>query len=186
MDGYDDTALVRYSLPESSSVTVSVVDQLGLMVSAPLLGARQKAGLRIVRLDPAVVPDGQYKVVVTVLGDSGRKTQLSADLAINRTLGWLRVDPSLLAVGAESSAQLTVSFELVSAALVVVEVRDGGSLLSTISADWLEPGAHAVIWNGSLPTGTVAPGLYEIWVTAATAAGTVTQRAPLTVISSPG
>lgn len=184
-DGYADTVTIRYLLAEPSTVTVSLEDQLGLMVVAPLLGARQKAGKQTVRLDPTVVPDGRYRVVVSALGEGGGTSRLTADLAVNRTLGWLRADPALLTLSPAGDSAVTVSFELTTPAYVTAEIRERGAPLGVVYAEQLEAGAHAVLWNGALPAGAVLPGTYEIWVTAGTDAGTVSQPVSVTVMSPP-
>jgi hypothetical protein len=185
-DGYADTATIRYTLAEPSTATVALYDPLGLMVLASLYGARQKAGKQAVRLDPTVVPDGRYRVVVSAAGDSGGTSKLSTDLVVNRTLGWLRVDPSLLAVSPTGESQVAISFELAAPAFVTGEIRERGVSLGVVYGEQLEAGSHAVIWNGLLPVGPIPPGQYEIWVTAGTDAGTVSQRVLLTVTTAPG
>lgn len=167
-------------------VTVALEDQLGLMVLASLYEVRQKAGKQVVRLDPVVVPDGRYRVVVSAVGDRGGRAKLTADLAVNRTLGWLRVDPPLLLLSLSGPSQVTISFELAAPAFVTGEIRDRGVPLGILYGEQLAAGPHAVIWDGTLPTGPIPPGLYEIWLTAGTDAGTVSQRVALTVMSAPG
>ena len=185
-DGYQDSTVVRYALAEPSVVTATIEDTLGLTVSMPLASVRQSAGARSFRLDPAVLLDGRYRVVVDARGDSGRRATLRGGLTVSRTLGWLRVDPAFLALSPAGDSTVTISFELTTAAQVTAEIRDHAAQIGIISAEWLEPGSHAVIWNGTLPAGMVAPGLYEIWVTAGTDAGTVTQTVPITVTGPSG
>jgi hypothetical protein len=180
-DGYADTASVRYTLAEPSTVTITLVDSLGLTVLAARLGARQKAGARTVQIDPSVVPDGQYSVVLSATGERGGTSRLTVDLAVNRTLGWLRADPPSLDLSPTGNSLVTVSFELTTPAMITVEIRDHGAQLGILFGQWLESGSHAVLWSGVLPSGPIAPGLYDVWVTAGTDAGTVSQRVPITV-----
>jgi hypothetical protein len=168
-DGYADAATIRYSLAEAAAVTVTLDDALGLTVIAPLYGVRQKAGKQQVRLDATVVPDGRYRVLVAAVGNGGGKSSLTGELTVNRTLGWLRVDPPLLAVTPTGESTVTVSFELATAALVTAEIRDQGTLLAVVFGEWLEAGRMPWLERRAAG-GADSAGLYEIWVTAPTPA----------------
>lgn len=183
-DGYQDVATVRYTLSEPSSVSISLEDELGMTVIIPVIDARQQAGARAVRIDPAVVPDGAYRLVVSVRGDSSRKTRLVGSLTLNRTLGWLRADPPELTPDGDGSGDVvTISFDLAAAALVTAEVRMGGVQLGILSGEWLEAGPHGLLWDGRLATGLAPPGAYEIWVTAGNDAGLVTQKVAVRILA---
>ena len=182
-DGYADLLTVRYTLNEPSTVNASLEDESGLTVVSLAIGARQQRGAQALSWAPDALPDGRYRVVMTARGDSGRRIRLVDEAVVMRSLAWLRVDPPILSPNGDgSSDSVMISFELREAGPVAVEVRDGAYPLGLLQAGWLEPGSHGVLWGGQLPQGTIAPGSYAVWVTVSTGAGTVTQKAPLTVV----
>jgi N-acetylmuramoyl-L-alanine amidase len=183
-DGYADLLTVRYTLNEASTVSASLQDAAGLTVVSLAIDAPQKRGTQSLSWAPDALPDGRYRLVVTARGASGRKARLVDEIAVMRTLAWLRVDPPTLSPngdGVEDS--ITISFVLREAGLVAVEIRDGTYPLALLQAGWLDPGSHGALWDGRLAQGAIAPGSYDVWVTVSTGTGTVTQKARLTVVA---
>jgi len=181
-DGYADLLTARYTLSEPSTVSAVLEDESGLTVVSLAIDARQGKGAQTLSWAPDPLADGRYRLVVIARGSSGRTARLVDELVVMRALAWLRADPPTISPNGDGVGDsLTISFVLRQAGLVAVELRDGSYPLALLQAGWLEPGSHAVLWNGRLPEGPMPPGAYTVWVTVSNDVGTVTQKVPITV-----
>jgi len=186
-DGYADVATATYRLGERSRVTVTLDDEYDLPVAVLFVDARQNAGKRTVTWPLDAVPDGRYRLVVSLRADSGRRARATAELAIMRALSWVRVDPTSFSPDGDGVGDtVQFSFTTSKAVQIAVEVRERGQPLALVFSDWLEPGPHGVVWDGRVGEGTIASGAYELWVTASDEIGTVSQVVPFTVTRRSG
>ena len=184
-DGYADLLTVRYTLSEPAVVSAELKDESGLTVVSLAINVRQQAGAQTLPWAPDSLADGRYRLLLTARGDSGRTAKLVDELVVLRSLAWLRADPVNLSPNGDGvDDAITISFELRQAGVVAVEIRDHGYPLALVQVGWLEAGSNAAVWNGQpTPGTTIEPGAYTVWVTVSTEIGTVTQKAPITVMS---
>ncbi|MER3410329.1 MAG: hypothetical protein C4306_09590 [Thermoleophilia bacterium] len=80
---------------------------------------------------------------------------------------------------------MTISFALAREARVAVEVRLEGTAVALLFVGVLGPGQQAFLWDGSVPTGRLGPGRYEVVVTATDTIASVSQSASLDVVFPP-
>ena len=101
---------------------------------------------------------------------------------MNSTLGFLRIAPTRLVLPpAGASATIGWTQSRAARARVTVETPDG-IVIRTVAARRFEPGTPAVVWNGRLANGKLAPGgRYVVRVTATNEVGTVDLTGLLTV-----
>ncbi len=186
-DGYADVPTVSYRLGKAARVTVALDDEYGLPASTLLVDERQSAGKRSLQWLLDAVPDGRYSVTVSVRADSGQTARQTAELTVMRAVGWARADPvSFSPDGDGIDDTVLFSFTATKGVQVAVEVRAGGRPLALVASSWFEAGPHAITWDGRLPGGTIAPGSYELWVTASDEIGTISEVVPFAVTQRPG
>jgi hypothetical protein len=106
-----------------------------------------------------------------------------------RAIGWLRADPpSFSPDGDGISDTILFSLSATKGVQVVAEARQQGvpAPIAAVFSGWLDVGTHAIVWNGVGPLGTIAPGSYELRVTATDEIGSVVHVLPFTVTQRPG
>jgi hypothetical protein len=189
-DGYADSATVTYTLAESSHVTVTLEDEYGLPAATFYVDSHQAAGKRTLHwplesLEP--VFDGRYRVAVTVRTDKGRRGRVATGLAIMRAIGWARADPGSFSPDGDGIGDtIAFSFTASKGVQVAVEVRQAARPLALVFSGWVDAGSHALVWDGHVGDGVVAPGDYELWVTASDEVGTVSEVVPFSVTQRSG
>jgi N-acetylmuramoyl-L-alanine amidase-like protein len=187
VDGYADTPTVTYRLGTQARVTVTLEDQYGLPAATLVLDQLQSAGKRSAVWPLDAVPDGRYRVTVSVRAEGGATAKQSVALAIMRAIGWVRADPPSFSPDGDGLGD-TILFSFVSTKGVqaAVEVRRAGQPLALVYSGWVEAGPHSFTWDGRLPTGTAPQGMYELWVTASDEIGTVSEIVPFAVTQRSG
>jgi hypothetical protein len=102
--------------------------------------------------------------------------------AVNSTLGFLRVEPSrLLLPPAGATAAVRWTQSRAARVKLAVETSDGIPVRTVVSQRY-EPGEQAVVWNGRMGNGKLAPGgRYVVRATATNELGAVTLEQQLTV-----
>jgi N-acetylmuramoyl-L-alanine amidase len=189
-DGYADVATVMYTLAESSRVTVTLEDEYGLPAATLYVDSHQAAGTRTVHwplesLESA--SDGRYRIAVTVRTDKGRRGRVATGLVIMRAIGWARADPGSFSPDGDGIGDtIAFSFTASKGAQVAVEVRQAARPVALVLSGWVDAGSHSVLWDGRVGDGVVAPGTYELWVTASDEIGTVSEVVPFSVVQRPG
>ena len=186
-DGYADLPTVHYRLGRASRVTVTLDDEYGLPAATLVLNDHETAGKRALPWLLDAVPDGRYTVVVSVRADTGQTARQTADLTVMRAIGWARADPSSFSPDGDGvDDTILFSFTATKGVQVAVEVRAAGRPLALVASAWFEAGPHAIAWDGLLPSGAIAPGSYELWVTASDEIGTISEVVPFAVTQRPG
>jgi hypothetical protein len=132
--------------------------------------------------EPAPTAEGRWTLTVSATDDQGLPSSAARRFWVNSTLGFLRVAPERLLLP-PAGASATIGWAQSRAARVRVTVETPeGIVIRTVAARRFEPGTPAVVWNGRLPSGKLAPGgRYVVRVTATNEVGTVDLSRPLTV-----
>jgi hypothetical protein len=188
-DGDGDLATIAYTLGAAADVTVTVDDEYGLPAFTALLGSRQGAGKRSLTAALDGVADGRYRVTVVARRPNGAEARVRKTLLVMRAIGWLRADPpSFSPDGDGISDTILFSLSATKGVQVVAEARQQGvpAPIAAVFSGWLDVGTHAIVWNGVGPLGTIAPGSYELRVTATDEIGSVVHVLPFTVTQRPG
>jgi N-acetylmuramoyl-L-alanine amidase len=186
-DGFADSATVTYALAESSRVTLTLEDEYGLPAATLYVDSHQAAGTRTVRWPLDTVSDGRYRIAVTVRTDKGRRGRAATGLVIMRAIGWVRADPGSFSPDGDGIGDtIAFSFTASKGVQVAVEVRQAARPVALVFSGWVDAGSHSVLWDGRVGDGVVAPGAYELWVTASDEIGTVSEVVPFSVVQRPG
>ncbi len=176
-DGKADTALISFVLSAAASTSVRVEDETGTTVATladnrPLASGRTEIRWDGSGADGAPVLDGSYEVMVTA-GASGQEVSRSAPVVVDRTLGSLIVSPSRFSPNGDGrSDTLSIGFELARSADVLVTIRNRNTTVATLFDQQLSAGPQSVGWDGALPIGLLADGLFTARVEATTTLGT--------------
>lgn len=186
-DGYADTATISYTLSEKSAVTATLSTPDGAVVATLFSDQRQSARRQSFAWPFDGVPDGRYTLAVSARSDSGRTAAQTAEVVVIRTLASVSASPPTFSPDGDGVGDtIAFSFTLAREAHVSIEVRKDGVTLALVFVGVLGPGQQAFLWDGRLPTGTLAAGRYEVAVTAVDAVGTVTQTAAFDVVLGGG
>ncbi|MDP8911416.1 MAG: N-acetylmuramoyl-L-alanine amidase, partial [Actinomycetota bacterium] len=178
-DGQGDTTRVSFRLRARATLTVAVLASDGTTV-APLFAGEQRAGRPTFVWDPAAVPDGQYRVLVSAQTRGGRRGTVTAAVLVSRTLANLAVAPTLFSPNADGRLdEVAFSFELRAVAEVTVSVRRQTRTVATIRAGSLPPGSHGLRWDGKVAGKRLRDGRYRAVLKVKDAVGTSTRSITL-------
>jgi len=133
-------------------------------------------------LAPVPLAEGRWTLSVAATDDQGLLSSAVRRFGVNSTLGFLRVEPTLLVLrrgGGSATARWTQA--RAARVKVTVETIDG-VLIRVPALRRFEAGEQSVIWNGRQASGKpAAAGRYVVRVEAANELGTVALEQDLTV-----
>jgi hypothetical protein len=184
-DGVDDVAVVSYRLSLPATVTATLFDaagtELGTLFSEP-----KAAGEQSFTFAPEALADGTYRIVLTAVGARGKVVTASVDVLINRTLSGVAASRSTFSPNADGRADvLSFSFTLSTQADVRMRILRGETWVATPFAGPLPPGPQTLSWDGTKRLGRASDGDYSAELTVTDAAGSVVQRIPFALDSTP-
>jgi N-acetylmuramoyl-L-alanine amidase/FlgD Ig-like domain len=184
-DGVGDSTTIRYTLGSPAQVTATVLDGDGVAL-ATLFSQAKPAGVQSFRWAPDALPDGTYTVLIAAKTLDGREVASSIPVSVNRTLSFVSATPRFVSPNGDGrSDSIRVSFTLAADADVVVAVRSGSAVTTTLLAGRFPPGPRTVDWNGTVAAAAVPDGRYDVVVDATTALGTASQVTKVTVDTAP-
>jgi hypothetical protein len=179
-DGRGDQATVAFRLSTAASVTATVQDSLGATVATAFRGTRS-SGKQQLKWDPEALPDGSYKLVL-VASSAGKQVQTSARFWVDRTLGGTVLSSKAFSPNGDGRLDaVSLGFQLVNPAHVVVRVLRASTVVATLLDQDLLAGPQQAAWDG---TG-FADGRYIVAVTATDTLRDVTQTVPVTIDRRP-
>jgi hypothetical protein len=165
-DGFADVLGIEYVLGRRSLVTATVLDSAGAVVATLFAGQRQSARRVAFAWDPGALSDGLYTLVVEARPEGADATIAAAEFHLDRTLGWVAVDPSSVSPNGDGIEDVAnVSFSLARDAPVRLEVRQAGATVATVFEGALPSGVHALAWDPVSAGVAVPEGRYELAVT---------------------
>jgi flagellar hook assembly protein FlgD len=178
-DGVADATVVGWTTTEPAATSVAIYHGTRLVRSFKLVGARAAGSIRWNGRTKAgaLVGDGTYEARITVQDVAGNRRTGSIAIRIDRTAGWLRWAPGAFFPQDLDSLGRTAraSFRLTRAATTSLQVVDlGGHPVRTAwSGRRQRPGTVRWTWDGRDGSGRmVAPGTYNLVLTAVSAYGT--------------
>jgi hypothetical protein len=186
-DGQTDTGTLVYTLTVPATVTASLLDPTGVLVSELVPPTRRPAGESTLAFDPAGVADGVYNVLLQARADDGAQVSSSVAAFVTRTLGAVRIAPAAFSPNGDGRAdRLEVQLTLGAPAVVTVRVQRDGRWVATPLAGPQGAGPVVVGWDGAKRVGRARDGSYAAVVEATDAVGTARIELPfLTDTRSP-
>jgi hypothetical protein len=165
-DDVADGTTVTFTLNTAANVAVAVKDVLGnTVLTVPRKWRR--AGEHAIRLDPASLPDGIYRVELTANATGARIATTSTQLAVTRTLGGVGATRVAFSPNADGRADtIAFDFQLAAPAEVRIRVLRDGKWVATPFKGPLAAGARRVEWDGAKRVGRLVDGAYEAVVEA--------------------
>jgi hypothetical protein len=184
-DGVADTQSFLYKLPRPAHVTVALVGPRNLrrvVDDGDKVQGVYRFGWNAAAPGASPEPDGRWRLTVTAVDDLGRSSRADRLFAVNRTLGSLRVAPTVARVR-RTGAAVTARFQLTRPARVTATVETASGVVVAVAATkTLRAGAQAIAWNGMTARRTPATsGRYFLRVAAANGVGRVDLAAAFTV-----
>jgi hypothetical protein len=177
-DGVDDATTVSYTLGTAATVTATLLDQTGAVVTT-LFSEPKAAGPQSFVFTAEGVPDGTYQIVLTAVNAGGRQATATVSVLVSRVLSAASADRKVFSPNGDGRAdELHFAFTLAEPAEVRLRILRGGKWVATPFAGSLDPGAQSLPWDGRKRLGRLLDGDYEAELTATTANGSVTQRVP--------
>jgi hypothetical protein len=171
-DGVADAQQLAYKLTRPSKVTVALVGPDG--VARPVDSGEKGPGVYRFSWAGEGQRDGRWRLTVSATDDQGRSTVANRDFSLNRTLGALSVQPSLVRVRQQRGGRLTASFRLERPALVTLRVETRAGAVVTVGArKRLAAGQQTLSWNGRVGRRAAASGSYVLRVIARNELGSV-------------
>ena len=182
-DRFADSAVVSFSLSETSSVGLTVRDANGTVVRT-VAPVAQAAGSRRLVWDGKVssggaliaAPDGAYQVVLRATDAADNHSTASVAVTIDDTLGHPSLSPVWLSPNGDGTADTSLlAFRTTRGARLSLKiVSSEGSVVRRLSFGSLGGGAHSWRWDGLSTAGVVvADGTYRCTLSAANSIGTV-------------
>ena len=183
-DGFDDTGQISFKLNAPATVTATVVDAGGVTVATVGTGSRP-AG--VARFSFAVdgLGDGAYTLVLRARGSTGDVTA-RLPLTVNRTLGYVAASLPVFSPNGDGRLDsIDFGYLLVKPAEVRLRVIRNGKWVANLSKGQIAGGAQTFTWDGKKPHGPLRDGDYQVEVIARNELGSVAQRAPFAVDTTP-
>ena len=158
-DGLDERHKVRYKLVRPSRVNVSLVDPSGaarVVEDVERQPGWYQQSWSGTREDGSLEQQGRWRWLVTARDDRDRLSSVERPFALNTTLGFVRVGPSVVRVSPRRG-RAAVSFRLAHPARVVVTVETPtGAVLRTYTRGNQVPGTVTQAWDGRYRRGALA------------------------------
>ena len=162
-DDIADATTLTYTLSAPANVTVKVHDSFGAEAATIANKAWKRAGEHAIRFDPAVLPDGVFKIELLATATGGRQATATTQLAVSRTLGEVR------AARVGSRPTRTVA-PIGSPSASSSRPRRGaaadpqaGKWVATPFKGLLEPGVRKVEWDGAKRVGSCSTAPMTRW-----------------------
>jgi len=179
-DGVADSTTVSYTTTAAATVSASVLDATGTLVSTLQEPAEEAAGEHSVAFAATGLPDGRYTIQLAA-NDATTSVSGSAEVLVMRTLGSAFVAPAAFSPNGDGRAdRLAVRFSLLAAASVRVRVLRDGKWVATPFAGAMAAGRRVVHWDGSKRVGRLLDGSYELVVEATDEVGVTAVSLPFT------
>jgi N-acetylmuramoyl-L-alanine amidase-like protein/flagellar hook capping protein FlgD len=184
-DPADDSMTVSYTLTAPATVTATLVDANGQVLSTLFAEPKTPGAQSFTFTSAAGIYAGSYTIQLAAVAPTGTSAAASVPITIDDTLDaftWSAVRISALTHG-----RATLSFNLtrgpVSAELHVLQ---GATVVATPWSGPLDAGPQTLGWDGTLDDGTAAPdGTYVLSLSIADEFTTFARTAPVTLDSTP-
>jgi hypothetical protein len=184
-DGRAEQTTISYRLSVPALVSAVLLDANGTQV-ASLFTAQTPAGRHSLVFRATGFPDGPYRIVLTAETSDGRTATASVSVLVNRTLAGFAALPTPFSPngdGRRDSALLTFSLAYpVAAELHIERARQP---VATIFAGPLPAGQQQLVWDGRIGSAPAPDARYVAVLTVTDALGTASQRAALTIDTTP-
>jgi flagellar hook assembly protein FlgD len=175
-DGVDDRATIAYTLTTPATVTATLLDGGGKLLSTLFSGPRT-AGRHTFTFTADGVPDGRYTIDLSATNGT-KSVGVSLAVIVDRTFSSLTASPRAFSPNGDGrSDTLTLAFGLARPAHVRIDVKQSGRLVTPISIADDAAGAQSVTWDGTAEQGRVRDGTYAGVVTVTTDLGTTAHSA---------
>ncbi len=181
-DGIADALTVSYTLGTRASVTATVKDATGAVVATLFASQLQGARRQSFAYGADGLADGTFTLSVAAVASDGRSGRLEVPFSIDRTLSGLALSTSALTPNGDGvDDTLGISFTLAAGAQVTVQIEQAGAVVATVFGGLLPVGPAQIVWDGTTPTGSAAPGTYDAVVLVDGLFGLTRHAAPFTV-----
>src|SRR3954452_415060 len=180
-DGQGEQVTLSFKLVRYSNITASLIDPAGATAYS-VTGDRARGIYKITWPSSAKVRRatqlalGRWRWVIRATDDLGQASSVSRVFWVNDTLGFLRVSPRVVRLGAHRRNLVVPHFKVAHTAKVVGSVwTRSGVLVRRIGLYRFRPGNRSVSWNGRYRSGRlVYRGRYVFKIYAQNAYGPVT------------
>jgi hypothetical protein len=180
-DGQGEQVTLSFKLVRHSNITASLIDPSGAAAYS-VTGDRARGIYKITWPSSAKVRRatqlalGRWRWVIRATDDLGQASSVSRVFWVNDTLGFLRVSPRVVRLGAHRRNLVVAHFKVAHTAKVVGSVwTRSGVLVRRIGSYRFRPGNRSVSWNGRYRSGRlVYRGRYVFKIYAQNAYGPVT------------
>ena len=193
VDSANDHSTLTFAPSENGTARVSILNGGGKVARRLTGWTSVAARSRTVSWDGMVLsggglvaaPEGRYSFAVELRDLAGNSATVGRDVAVDRTLGAVTVEPSTISPGGDGVKDATtIGFTLARAADTKVALLRGDTVLVTLRSRSAAAGVQTLTWDGKLDSGGyIASGDYTVRVTAKGSLGTTTAQAPLGVDS---
>jgi flagellar hook assembly protein FlgD len=189
IEAVDDTAICLYSVSEEAKVTISAVDEDGNIVQVLTSQESMPAGEHSISwLFASRVTDYSLRYSFKISAEDGALNTAERSSALFILPGPvnimnLKTEPETFNPNSSTMSRKTaISYQLASkkgkAVVSVKVISPAGEIVKTLTdAEEKENGTHSIEWHGENYLGSnVAPGTYEVQITASDIAGNMVRR----------
>lgn len=181
-DGIAERERLSYRLVRPSKVDAQLVGPAG-KVAWRDAGEKEPGTYAVPEQELDGLAEGRWRFAVRAVDEGGAASRQDHRFTVNRTLGFLTLSRTVLAVGRRHPASLGIGFELAHAARVSVTVREaGGGIVRTLLEGRRDPGSVRLSWSGRTGRGDMTrPGRYAVVARAVNRLGAVELSRAVTV-----
>jgi uncharacterized protein with LGFP repeats len=184
-DPADDTATVAYTLTAPATVTATLSDPNGAVLSTLFTTAKPAGAQSFTFAATPGLPPGTYSIQLAATTAAGKTATAAVTLVVDDTLDGFVSTPSVFsaAKGATVALTFTLSRMPVSAQFTVLR---GSDVVASPPNTIVSTGPQSLTWDGSLDDGTTAPdGDYTLSLAVTDQYTTFTRTATVTLDSTP-
>jgi flagellar hook assembly protein FlgD len=183
-DPVDDTATITYTLTAAATVTATLADANGQVLST-LFSEPKPAGAQTFTFTatPGLL-SGPYTIQLAAAAN-GKTATAAVPFTVDDTLDAFTSSPAIFSAAKAAAASIT--FTLTRGPVTSqLQVKQGETVVATQPPATLEAGPQTLTWNGSLDDGSRAPdGAYTLALSVTTPFSTLTRTAGVTLDSTP-
>jgi flagellar hook assembly protein FlgD len=184
-DPADDTATVAYTLTAPATVTATLSDPNGAVLSTLFTTAKPAGAQSFTFTATAGLPPGPYSIQIVASTAAGRSASATVPLVVDDTLDGFASTPPIFSAAKAAAVALTFTLSRLPVSTQFTVLR-GSDVVANPPNTIASTGPQSLVWDGKLDDGTTAPdGDYTLSLAVTDQYTTFTRTATVTLDSTP-
>ena len=183
-DPADDTTTVAYTLTAPATVTATVFDPNGAVLSTLFAGAKPAGAQSFTFAATTGLVPGAYSIQIVASTTAGKTASATVPLVVDDTLDAFASTPSVFSAAQGATVALTFVLARIPVSMQFTVLR-GSDVVANPANSIAGTGPQSLAWDGKLDDGTTAPdGDYTLALAVTDQYTSFTRTAPVTLDST--